>query len=118
MAEQRRIERQQLSHYLQVFNCNTGKPVGSIGNISPEGLMLVSQLPMLVGARFDLRLTIPGEDGQEYFIDFAADCLWCREDVTPGTFDSGFFLLEPPEDYLQMVAALHDYFSFVPQATS
>jgi hypothetical protein len=104
-----------LTCYLEVFNRNTGKPVGCIGNLSPEGLMLISQLPMLVGARFELRLRTPGTDGQERFIDFAADCLWSSEDVTPGTFDSGFFLLAPPDDYLQMVAALHDYFSFEPQ---
>ena len=112
MAEHRRIERQQLTRYLEVFNRITGRPLGCIGNVSPDGLMLVSQLPMLIGARFELRLRIPAENGQERCIDFAAECLWSREDVTPGTFDSGFFLIEPPEDYLQMVAALHDYFSF------
>lgn len=118
MSEQRRIERQQLVHYLQVFNCHTGKPVGSIGNISPDGLMLVSPLPMLVGARFSLRLKIPEEGGALRCIDFQADCQWSREDVTPGTFDSGFALVEPPADYVQMVAALHDYFRFVPEISS
>ena len=114
MAELRRIHRHQLTHYLQVFNLVSGKPIGYIGNISTQGLMLVSQLPMLVGARFDLHLKVPAEDGQFHYIDFQADCQWSREDVTPGTFDSGFALVAPPADYVQMVAALHDYFSFVP----
>lgn len=118
MAEQRRIERQQLTRYLQVFNGITGKPVGSIGNISVDGLMLVSPLPMLVGARFDLRLQLPEEGGAVRCIDFRADCQWSREDVTPGTFDSGFALAEPPDDFVQLVEALHDYFSFAPQGPS
>lgn len=112
MPELRRIERQQLPHYLQVFNRNTGKPLGSIGNISLDGLMLVSQLPMLVGACFDLRLKVPGENESERFIDFQANCMWSREDVTPGIFDSGFALLAVPADYMRMVVALRDYFSF------
>ena len=52
----RHIERHQLPYYLKVFNRITDKPMGSIGNVSLDGLMLISQLPMLVGARFDLRL--------------------------------------------------------------
>ena len=118
MTELRRIERRQLSRYLQVFNRNTGKPMGSIGNISLDGLMLVSQWPMLVGACFDLCLHVPGEQGVERVIDFQAECMWSREDVTPGTFDSGFALVAPPADYMQMVAALRDYFSFAPEACS
>ena len=42
MAEHRRIERQQLTRYLEVFNRITGRPLGCIGNVSPDGLMLVS----------------------------------------------------------------------------
>ena len=47
MRSQRRIERHQLPYYLKVFNRITDKPMGSIGNVSLEGLMLISQLLML-----------------------------------------------------------------------
>ena len=50
MREQRRIERHQLPFYLRVFNAITDKPIGSIGNVSADGLLLVSELPMLVGS--------------------------------------------------------------------
>lgn len=118
MAELRRIERHQLPYYLQVFNRTTGKPVGSIGNISLDGLMLVSQWPMLVGARFDFYFSVPAGQGSGQVIDFQADCMWAREDVTPGTFDSGFALVAPPAEYMQMVMALRDYFSFITEPTS
>ena len=114
MTELRRIERKQLSRYLQVFNRNTGKPMGSIGNISQDGLMLVSQWPMLVGARFEMCMKVPGGEGAEHVIEFHAECVWSREDVTPGTFDSGFALVAPPADYMQTLDALRDYFSFAP----
>ncbi|MBM7061697.1 PilZ domain-containing protein [Pseudomonas sp. UL073] len=120
MQTQRRIrsiERHQLPYYLKVFNRITDKPMGSIGNVSLDGLMLISQLPMLVGARFDLRLKIPAQDGMR-FIDFSATCQWCREDVTPGGYDSGFSLVAPPAEYVEMVEALRYYFSFHSLAAS
>lgn len=117
MRSQRRIERHQLPYYLKVFNRITDKPMGSIGNVSLDGLMLISQLPMLVGARFDMRLKIPGQQGL-HFVDFSATCQWCREDVTPGSYDSGFALVGPPASYVEMVDALRYYFSFRSLAAS
>lgn len=114
---QRNIERHQLPYYLKVFNRITDKPMGYIGNVSLDGLLLISQLPLLVGARFDMRLKIPGRESPRY-IDFSATCQWCREDVTPGSYDSGFSLVAPPDDYAEMVDTLRRYFSFHPMAAS
>jgi hypothetical protein len=114
MSTQRRIERHHLPYYLKVFNRITDKPMGYIGNLSLDGLMLISQLPMLVGARFDMRIRIPAHDGQIRDIDFYATCQWSREDVTPGTYDSGFSLVAPPGDYVELVDALKQYFTFHP----
>ncbi|BBT15282.1 PilZ domain-containing protein [Metapseudomonas otitidis] len=118
MRSQRHIERHQLPYYLKVFNRITDKPMGYLGNVSLDGLMLVSQLPMLVGARFDMRLKIPAHDGQIRFIDFYATCHWSREDVNPGNYDSGFSLVAPPPEYAELVEALRYYFSFRPLAAS
>ncbi|WP_439859506.1 PilZ domain-containing protein [Pseudomonas sp. MBLB4136] len=117
MPAQRHIERHQLPSYLKVFNRITDKPMGYIGNVSLDGLMLISQLPLLVGGRFELRLKIPGVEGPR-FIDFSATCQWSREDVSPGYFDSGFALVAPPAEYVEMVDALRRYFSFRPLAAS
>ncbi|WP_044873664.1 PilZ domain-containing protein [Pseudomonas sp. LFM046] len=118
MPSKRRIERHQLPYYLKVFNRITDKPMGYLGNVSMDGLMLISQLPMLVDARFDMRLKIPGKDGQLHFIDFYATCHWCHEDVTPGHYDSGFSLIAPPAEYADLIDALRFYFSFRPLAAS
>ncbi|MET1077892.1 MAG: PilZ domain-containing protein [Pseudomonas sp.] len=118
MSTQRRIERHQLLYYLKVFNQVTDKPMGYIGNLSLDGLMLISQLRMMVGASFDLRLKIPASEGPERYIDFSAICQWCREDVTPGSYDSGFSLVAPPTDYVEMLGDLRNYFSFRPLAAS
>ncbi len=114
MANQRRIQRQQLPYYLNVFNRFTDRPLGFIGNLSEGGLMLISPYPMMLGVRFEMRLKIPGKAGQLRHVDFSALSLWSHEDVTPGSYDTGFSLIEPPIEIRDMILALHHYFSFQP----
>ncbi len=113
-----RIERHQLPYYLKVFNRHTDKPMGYLGNVSVDGLMLISEWPMLTDARFDMRLKIPGQDGQIHFVDFYATCQWSQEDATPGSYDSGFSLVAPPAEYVELVQVLRQYFAFRPKVTS
>ncbi|MEB0046405.1 MULTISPECIES: PilZ domain-containing protein [unclassified Pseudomonas] len=112
MATERQIERHQLSYFLRVFNGVTDKPIGYLGNVSRDGLMLISQLPMMVGADFELRLKIPTRAGCPQVIDLRAFCLWCHEDTTPPYYDAGFSLQRAPLEYEQLVEALQRYFSF------
>lgn len=114
MRNLRKIQRHQLPSYLQVYNRITDKPMGCLGNVSQSGLMLISDLPMLVGACFDMRIKLPSTEQQEQLIDFSAVCKWSKEDVTPGHFDSGFSLAKAPLEYLELVETLRIYFSFYP----
>ena len=74
--------------------------------------MLISQLPLMVGAVFDLRLKIPVGEGCQQMIDLTAYCLWCHEEATPHHYDAGFSLQWAPPEYGQLVHALKQYFSF------
>nr|WP_189662528.1 MULTISPECIES: PilZ domain-containing protein [Pseudomonas] len=103
---------------LKVFNRFTDQPIGQLGNASVDGLMLISQLPVLVGPDYELQLRLPLAGGGYQFINLTASCLWCREDQTPGHYDSGFMLLQAPREYDEFVRSLHDYFSFRPANAS
>lgn len=118
MFTDRRIERHQLPYFLRVFNSVTDKPIGFLGNVSEDGLMLISQLPMMIGAEFNLRLKIPLGEGCQQVIDLTACCLWCHEDATPRHYDAGFSLYRTPPEYGQLVEALKQYFSFQPLPAS
>lgn len=118
MLKERRIERHQLQDYLQVFNGLTDRPVGCLGNVSEKGMMVISDLPMLTGASFELRLKVPDNNGAQKFIDVQATCMWCKEDETPGCFDSGFLLTDAPNEYLEFIYILRRYFSFYPLEAS
>lgn len=118
MFTERRIERHELPCFLQVFNRLTDKSIGFLGNVSEEGLMLISQLPMMVGVDFELRLKIPGPQGEFQAIDLTATCLWSHEDINPQHYDSGFSVRQAPEEYGRLINALLHYFSFDPLQAS
>lgn len=119
MYTERRIERHQLPYYLKVYNRYTGRAMGYLGNVSEVGLMLISELPLLVGPVFELQVKIPSIEGETTLINLSAACLWCHEDATPGHYDSGFVLQgDAPVEYVQLVEALRSYFSFNPLSAS
>ena len=112
--EKRFIKRYQLNDYLTVFNRNTEREMGGIGNISGNGLMLVSTIPMLVGAIYSLRIILPSSEENEspIYIDFDARCHWCKPDVNPEFFDSGYSIIKNSDSVVDLVDALKGYFSF------
>lgn len=114
----RRIERHQLPYFLQVFNRITDKPIGFLGNVSENGLMLISQLPMMINVDFELCLKVPTAQGEFQTIDLTATCLWSHEDVNPQHYDSGFRVQNASEEYRQLIDALLQYFSFDPEQAS
>lgn len=118
MVTHRRIERHQLSCFLQVFNRLTDKPIGYLGNVSEEGLMLISELPMMVGVDFELCLKIPGPEGEVQAVDLTARCLWSHEDINPLHYDSGFCVVQAVPEYRQLIKALLCYFRFDPLQAS
>ncbi len=110
--DQRCIERQHLGSYLQVFNRHSGRPMGSLGNISSEGMMLISDLPIMLGSFYELQLRLPGADGKPDLLDFTAMSHWCRPDDTPGHYDSGFSIVHNQKAFASLASSLERYFRF------
>jgi len=112
IREKRVIQRHHLKYYLSVYNRKTGKPIGYIVNISTEGLRLVSHIPLLTHSVFQFRIKLPREIEGARNIDFDALSCWCRPDVSPDCFDTGFKLIDPPKDLMSLIEGLSSYFSF------
>ena len=111
--EQRHIARQQLAAYLCVYNARSDKPIGQIGNVSGNGLMLISVLPVMVDEIYELRLKLPsGNAGGIDNVDFKALSHWCRPDVSPGYFDTGFSVVSSSHSISELAHLLERYFTF------
>lgn len=110
--ERRSIQRHQLHEYLTIYNRNTIRDMGSIGNISCNGLMMISAVPVLIGAVYNMRIILPENEGGERYLDFDARCHWCKPDVGPEYFDSGYSIVNAGHGIVDLVELLRDYFSF------
>ncbi|MFK0571282.1 hypothetical protein [Endozoicomonas sp.] len=110
--ERRSIKRHQLQDYLKIYNRNTMRVMGSIGNISCNGLMLISSVPVLIGAVYNMRIILPDNDMGERYLDFDVRSHWCKPDVGPEYFDSGYSIVNAGHDIIDLVDTLKDYFTF------
>lgn len=107
--ERRTITRHQINEYLRVYNRNTLRKMGGIGNISSNGLMLISAVPVLVGAVYSMRIILPNDSCP---IDFDARCHWCKPDIGPEFFDSGYSIVSADNNIIDLVNLLKEFFTF------
>jgi hypothetical protein len=90
MPERRRVKRRHLVFYLRVFHRSTGRQIGHLVDLTPEGMMLMSERPIRIGRTIPLRMTLPGDGPQENTIEFDATSLWTSPDINPDFYDTGF----------------------------
>ena len=106
------IQSSNLNHFLRVYNRRTGRELGYIGNVSRNGLMLITRWRMETGSVFNMRIALPEAWMNQRFIDFDARCQWCRPDVDGESFDSGYLITQSSVHYDELIEALNSFFSF------
>ncbi len=85
----RKSERRQLIYYLKVLDKNTNNLIGHLADITPEGLMLLSDQQNKPGKIFNLRILLPEETIGSKYLDVRAMSLWCKNDVNESLYDTG-----------------------------
>ena len=91
---QRSLERKNLIYYLKVFDQSTGNLMGRLADLTQNGLMLLSEEPIPTKKNFKMRLVLMPQMGGKGQIVFEAQSRWCRKDVNPDLFDTGFEFVE------------------------
>ncbi len=98
MGEHRRLKRQLLRHYLWVFNREDNLLIGHVGDITAEGVMLVSKELIEVGRIIQFRMEpfrietsrFKMTEGRE--VECTGTCVWSKDDMNPGFCVAGFKL--------------------------
>jgi hypothetical protein len=94
MSNKRRTKRAALLYYLQIVDRNSNKFFGRLVNISSEGVMVLTDHPIDLQSVSQLKMLLPAEIFSITELDFDAVCVWCRSDVNPHYFVSGFQMLD------------------------
>ena len=110
MEEKRRAKRRHLIYYLKVYDRSNDTLIGQVGDITTEGLMLVTEGPMASNLFFQLRLLLPDEIEGKHEISFDAKTMWCKKDINPKFFNVGLKLINIEAKHLEIIRNLiYDY---------
>lgn len=104
--EQRSFSRHHLIYYLRVFDGISNRVIGHIVDISPHGLMLITDEPIAIQEEFRMRMRFPGTGSEQEELLFNAVCKWCREDENPEFYIAGFQIEDLPDPATNFIQGL------------
>jgi hypothetical protein len=110
--DRRTIKRRHLIFYLRVWELDGDRPLGHVVDITPEGLMLISEQPVAAGQEYALEVRLPDTDGALQPMRFRAVCRWSDNDINPSFYDSGFEFLETRGDDIETLRTLVEAYGF------
>lgn len=111
--EKRQRRRWELVFYLRIFNQSNGELLGHVIDISEDGLMLLSDVPIELNKDFDLILEMPASgDAGQHKIHLKARSLWQSKDANPDLVDTGFKLIDPDQESVEAIHDLIDELQF------
>ncbi len=109
----RKVDRKYLVFYLRVFDGMSSNVIGHVVNISSKGVMLLSDNPTPVNEEYRLRMRLPTEITERGEIIINATSRWCRQDVNPDFYLTGFQIQELSSTTKSNILCLIDDFSFI-----
>jgi hypothetical protein len=111
-SEQRQVARRHLVFYLRIFDGMGSRVLGHLMDISPRGLMILSDEPVAVNEEYRLRMRLPQEVSGSDEILFGAVSRWCRRDENPDFYITGFQIQDMDTETRKLVSDLIDEFGF------
>jgi hypothetical protein len=112
MLERRKLKRRHLIYYLRVFNRLNDALVGHLVDITTEGVMLISEEPIEIDKDFTFRMALPTGMWGKDDIEFDAQSVWCKRDINPLFFVTGFKLSNIPAELVAIIESLIENFGF------
>lgn len=106
VEEHRNFNRHHLIYYLRVYDGVSSKVVGHIVDLSPGGIMLISDEPINVQEEYRLRMRFPGAESSRKELILDAVCRWCREDENPEFYIAGFQIAHLPSEAAEFLQGL------------
>lgn len=104
--DKRKLKRRHLIYYLRIFDKNSGEILGHLVDITSEGLMMISENSVETNKDFKLRMVLPLEILSRDELLFHATSVWCKKDVNPDFFATGFRIRDIPMEDIVIIERL------------
>lgn len=103
MRDKRKLKRRHLIYYLNVRERVSGKSIGSLVDISTEGIMIMSENPIALETFLELKIVLESEMSAKQYLYFDAKVLRCEKSINGSSYDIGCKLLNlSPEDFREI----------------
>lgn len=112
MAEKRKFPRRDLIFYSRVSDGISGRALGYLLNITPEGAMILSEKPLEADLEVELHIELPDELSNLREMVIPARSRWCQPDINPEFYDVGFVFLKMTEEYTGLILRLVEEYGF------
>lgn len=115
MSERRESKRRYLKDYLHIVDRKTDEVVGYLVNITKDGLMIISENPLVTNRVYHLRLLTPQGFKETEHIDFDIKCIWCEKDkIKPHLYAAGFSICNLNEMNVELIQRLIEQYGLRP----
>jgi hypothetical protein len=106
MNDHRRNKRKRAHHAIAVNDAISGQQIGHVGNLSVDGMLLISSRKLPEDALFQFNFELPGgAASRPHPIELGVHEQWCEQANVPGQFWTGFRIIDiGPEDYSALCA--------------
>lgn len=110
----RNEKRRHLIYYLQAIDAETGQELGRVGDISTNGLLLLTEANLPMGEFFNVIIKIHGmkEEGSVSQIQVRLKTLWSKKDYNPSISCIGTQFVEPTEEDIEAISNIIDSIGF------
>ena len=112
MAEKRKFPRRDLIFYSRISDGKSGRVLGYLLNITPDGAMILSEKPVEPDLLVELHIELPDGLSDMRELVIPARSLWCQPDINPEFYDAGFSFLTVSEEYVGIIKRLVEEYGF------
>ena len=110
--ERRKFKRRYMMYYSRIFDRKNGSVIGYLVDLTPEGAMVISEEPINPGEIFRLRMDLPEDISDKACLDFQARSVWCKPDIDPHFYGTGFQILDLKGEDIQIIERMIQEYGF------
>jgi len=105
VIENRRSRRKRVQQGIEVTDALTGRSVGHVGNLSVDGMLLISSHDIPENALFQFTFDLPGSGGVPRHFEIGVHEQWSEPANIPGQYWAGFRIIDiAPDDRKALTA--------------
>ena len=114
MSNQRKEPRKKLVAFTPVYDLPHKALLGYVGDLTPQGVMVIGEKQVEVGKHFTLGIKFPDSRSgtQAVHVIFSARVAWCRQDKSPQQFNIGFEFIDVTTENAKVIEAVLARYQF------